>query len=170
MQEPPLGEKIKIRRKKLELTAEALALKCGIDRTYLSKIERHNFLPSPKILLKIVSELQDNPYDYLRLYEEMRYGGVKELWPHYRKGLGSFNQKNEDYMRLYNMVLYGEMLADGITGYDSTSAERKRFKGALKIYKKIIKATFEKIEKLLLKTDPIARKAKKIIEKEVKGT
>ena len=50
-----LGQMIRARRKKLGLTAEKLAIKSGIDRTYLSKIERHGYLPSPNVLLKIVN-------------------------------------------------------------------------------------------------------------------
>jgi len=68
-----LGQLIRARRKKLGLTAEELAKKAGIDRTYLSKIEKHNTLPSPKVLSNIVVHLNDKPNKYMRLYESLKF-------------------------------------------------------------------------------------------------
>ncbi len=53
-----LGAIIKTRRKKLGITAEALAKKAGIDRTYISKIENYNLTPSWEILTAIGRELK----------------------------------------------------------------------------------------------------------------
>ena len=51
------GEAVKARRKALGLTAEKLADKAGIVRTYISRIERHNILPSPEVFNKIEKAL-----------------------------------------------------------------------------------------------------------------
>lgn len=53
------GEEVKLRRKELGLTAEELAKRAGIVRTYVSRIERHNFLPSPKVFGKLMKVLGD---------------------------------------------------------------------------------------------------------------
>ncbi len=58
-----------MRRKELGLTAEKLAEKVDINRTYISKIERHDFLPSAAVLTRIISVLKDNPNKYIRLYK-----------------------------------------------------------------------------------------------------
>lgn len=55
-----LGAIIKTQRKKLKLTAETLAEKAGIDRTYISKIENYNLIPSWEILIAIGRELKIN--------------------------------------------------------------------------------------------------------------
>ena len=74
-----LGQLIRIRRKKLQLTAEDLANKVGIDRTYISKIENHDFLPSPKVLTKLVAQLNDSPHKYMRLYESLKAAKAKKM-------------------------------------------------------------------------------------------
>lgn len=53
-----LGAIIKAQRKSLKITAEALAKKAGIDRTYISKIENYNITPSWEILAAIGRELK----------------------------------------------------------------------------------------------------------------
>ncbi len=45
-------------RKVKKLTAERLATMVGVDRTYLSKIEQHNYLPSSEIAHKISTALK----------------------------------------------------------------------------------------------------------------
>ena len=47
------GRLVRETRKQLKITAEELALKVGVDRTYISKIENHFLLPSPELLDKI---------------------------------------------------------------------------------------------------------------------
>lgn len=53
-----LGSIIKSHRKKLKITTEILAKKVGIDRTYISKIENYNLMPSWEILVAIGRELK----------------------------------------------------------------------------------------------------------------
>jgi len=65
MEEMTVGRLIKLKRKKVGLTAEKLADRIGVDRTYISKIENHGLVPSKKILLKITSVLKDNPTNYM---------------------------------------------------------------------------------------------------------
>ena len=72
MKQTSLGQMIKTRRKELGLTAERLANKANIDRTYISKIEKHGFLPSPKLLTKIISNLNDTSDKYIRLYKSLK--------------------------------------------------------------------------------------------------
>jgi len=78
MEKPSLGQMIRARRKKIGLTAEELAKKAGVDRTYLSKIERHGALPSPKVLNSIVAHLDDKPNKYISLYESLKFGQWKQ--------------------------------------------------------------------------------------------
>lgn len=79
-----LGELIKAGRKKAGLTAEELAKKAGIDRTYLSKIERHGFLPSPKVLKDIIAHLRDrSPYLYFNVYQKLKYREVDKFFSAY---------------------------------------------------------------------------------------
>ena len=55
-----LGSSIRKRRKELKLTAEELATRIQIDRTYLSKIERHNLVPSIEVLVRLNTILDLN--------------------------------------------------------------------------------------------------------------
>ncbi|WP_103630736.1 helix-turn-helix domain-containing protein [Campylobacter concisus] len=48
-----LAKKIKFRRMELNLTQETLAYKCGLDRTYISLVERSKRNPSYLTLFKI---------------------------------------------------------------------------------------------------------------------
>ena len=66
-----LGGLLKARRKKLKLTAEELADKAGIDRTYITKIETDDKLPSPVIMEKITNALSDE--DLFKAYIKIKY-------------------------------------------------------------------------------------------------
>lgn len=48
-----LGKRIKEEREKKKITQEYLSLLCGIDRTYIARIEKGKANPSIKILRKI---------------------------------------------------------------------------------------------------------------------
>jgi transcriptional regulator with XRE-family HTH domain len=52
-----LASNIKTRRKALGITQEALALDAGIDRTYISQIERGISNPSLLVLVKVAEIL-----------------------------------------------------------------------------------------------------------------
>ena len=53
-----LAEKVKSRRLELNLSQEALANKCGLDRTYISLLERCKRNPSYLTLIKICDGLE----------------------------------------------------------------------------------------------------------------
>jgi transcriptional regulator with XRE-family HTH domain len=74
-----LGSLLKARRKKLKLTTEELAIRAGIDRTYITKIEKDNKLPSPVIMEKVANVLSDEDLfkAYLRIKYPMVYQRVK---------------------------------------------------------------------------------------------
>ena len=55
-----LAEKLKSKRIELNLSQEDLANKCGLDRTYISLLERSKRNPSYLILLKICDGLEIN--------------------------------------------------------------------------------------------------------------
>jgi transcriptional regulator with XRE-family HTH domain len=59
-----LGKVIKDKRRELKLTARELAQKADIDRTYISKIENHDFLPTYHILIKLENALEVNLREY----------------------------------------------------------------------------------------------------------
>lgn len=58
------GDLVRLKRKRLGITAEELAEKVGVDRTYISKIENLNIAPALPIyyqICKILSiSLKDN--------------------------------------------------------------------------------------------------------------
>ena len=55
-----LAEKIKSKRLELNLSQEGLADKCGLDRTYISLIERSKRNPSYLSLIKLCDGLEIN--------------------------------------------------------------------------------------------------------------
>ncbi len=55
-----LGTVIRERRKALGITAEELAKRVGIDRTFVSKIENDKLLPSSRVLERIAKILKTN--------------------------------------------------------------------------------------------------------------
>jgi len=73
-----LGETLKEIRRKKKVTAETLAKKVGVDRTYISKIENTDYLPSYAVLRKIAKELDDPFFLELYLIEKLPEG--PELW------------------------------------------------------------------------------------------
>ncbi len=53
-----LAQKIKIKRKKLNISQEKLAEKCDFDRTYISLLERAKRNPSYLSLIKLCNGLE----------------------------------------------------------------------------------------------------------------
>lgn len=56
-----LAENVKAARKQLDLSQEALALEVGIDRTYISGIERAVRNPTLKLIVKLARRLKTTP-------------------------------------------------------------------------------------------------------------
>jgi transcriptional regulator with XRE-family HTH domain len=71
MEKNLLGKAIREQRKKIKITAESLAEKIGVDRTYISKIENKGWLPSSKTMQKIASTLKSS--DLLRIFSFAKY-------------------------------------------------------------------------------------------------
>ena len=56
-----LGRNVRARREKLGLTQEQLGFETGLDRTYISGIERGTRNPSLDVIVKIASALETSP-------------------------------------------------------------------------------------------------------------
>ena len=68
----PLAKAIRERRDELGLSQEALAENCGVDRTYISMLERGTRNPSFLNMLKIASGLQTSVSALTRAYDDTR--------------------------------------------------------------------------------------------------
>jgi transcriptional regulator with XRE-family HTH domain len=60
-----LAENLKAARKELDLSQEALALEVGIDRTYISGVERAVRNPTLKLIVKLAKCLKTTPGELL---------------------------------------------------------------------------------------------------------
>jgi len=69
---------IKKLRKARGLTAEELADKVGVDRTYISKMENGRLLPSIRIIIDISKHL--GPSDCYDLYFQERYPELRRVF------------------------------------------------------------------------------------------
>ena len=60
-----IGQLIRNQRTKQKLTQESLALQCGIDRSYMGRIERGEVNLTVEKIYEIASILQASPNDLL---------------------------------------------------------------------------------------------------------
>ena len=77
------GKIILSRRREMGLTAEDLAKRVGVNRTYISKIETHNYLPSLSVMRAIAKclEAPDIFTTYLqRKFPELEAGYPDFMW------------------------------------------------------------------------------------------
>lgn len=75
-----LGERIIRERKKFKLSAETLANKCGVSRSYITLIENGRRVPSTKVLPKLAQALNLKTNIILNWYlEDMREKIQKDL-------------------------------------------------------------------------------------------
>ncbi len=72
--EAALGKAIKIRRVEADFSQEQLAELCGIDRTYMSNIERGKRQPSMKTLRTIANALKTKTSELLQDAEGREQG------------------------------------------------------------------------------------------------
>jgi len=104
-----LGKSIRARRKELKITAEELAKKIGVDRTFISKIEAHGMLPSREVLKRMETVLKTN--SLLELYIEKKAPFLENRFFHslysmpvsFRNTLKS--QESEDLARFINRTV-----------------------------------------------------------------
>jgi transcriptional regulator with XRE-family HTH domain len=61
-----LSQNIKNKRASLALSQEKLAFLAGIDRTYMSEVERELANPTIEVLLKIANALDIKPHELLK--------------------------------------------------------------------------------------------------------
>ena len=67
----PLGQVIRVARKARNFSQETLAYESGVNRTYLSQIERGVQQPTVNTLLKLAEALNTSAGDLLRIAEDM---------------------------------------------------------------------------------------------------
>ena len=70
------GDLIRQQRKNRKLTTAELAVLTAVDRTYITKIERHNKLPSMAIMYKICDKLGDD--ELFKKYLKIKYPTMYE--------------------------------------------------------------------------------------------
>jgi transcriptional regulator with XRE-family HTH domain len=64
------GENLLVERKKLGLTVETFAKKCGVSRSYITLIENGRRSPGKKILPRVAAALEIKTADVLNWYLE----------------------------------------------------------------------------------------------------
>ena len=70
-----IGITLRKLRKDAKLSQEALALICGIDRTYISSLERGKRQPTLKIIFAISSAINISPSEFVsKIEQEHRTG------------------------------------------------------------------------------------------------
>lgn len=62
-----VGERVRALRKKADLSQEALAARCGIFRTYLSRIESGSANPSLVVLVSLANALEVEPHSLMKI-------------------------------------------------------------------------------------------------------
>lgn len=100
-----LGQVIRRRRKELKITAEELARSVGVDRTFISKIEKHGMFPSRVVLQKIEEKLK---FNLLPIYIREKNPFLEKRNPEYYAKLPLYAKKdfqNSKSERLYNFIL-----------------------------------------------------------------
>ena len=69
--ENAFGQVLRGYRKRINISQEALALECGLDRTFLSALERGVRQPSLKSLFKIANVLKVQPSQIVAEVEDL---------------------------------------------------------------------------------------------------
>lgn len=70
-----IGNTLRKFRKEANLSQEALALICGIDRTYVSGLERGKRQPTLKVIFAISSAIKIPPSVFVENVEREYYSG-----------------------------------------------------------------------------------------------
>ena len=130
-----LGDIIRQHRKKLKLTTEALAKMVKVDRSYISKIERYNYVPSYKVYAEIEKAL-NMPRSYRKLFLDSSLKPFNE----YEKRSKQLEKIEKDLEKLGN---YLDKLNFTSTGTSFHKELIKKLDG-LKIKRKKSHEIFEK--------------------------
>ena len=67
-----LGEELRTARLKAEITQEKLAFRCGLDRTYISRLEHNKQSPTVDALFRICDALDASPSKLIARVEKKR--------------------------------------------------------------------------------------------------
>lgn len=63
------GDSVRIRRKELGFSQEAFGDVCGIDRSYMGRIERGEHNPTLVSIMKIVENLNMEPSEFFKVFD-----------------------------------------------------------------------------------------------------
>lgn len=144
-----LGLKIRSRRKELGFKVYELAQKVGVHPVYISQIEKHNKLPSPEVLAKIVLHLDDNPESYFRVYEDLKYPEMKKI--HYALLTHKLSPRQDQ--RLTNALNIKNDLIEKLRITTDSSLANK-YREVLSNYDKLIDSFFKSALKNLSTIEP----------------
>lgn len=121
-----IGDVIKRRRKELGLTAEELANKVGIDRTYLSKMERHNITPSLLIVARIIKVLGlSSDIDSVIKTSKNTLNESKEIVKFVKKLSDDFKDYTVKQSSIWRQIVVGDENSDKIFVVGLIKEERK---------------------------------------------
>lgn len=76
-----LGAELEKARKRAGLTQEALAVKAGLTREYVSHLERGKYSPTVEVLLRLAAAMQTRAWRLLRRFEETQRPRLPRLRP-----------------------------------------------------------------------------------------
>ena len=148
-----ISKTIKNVRKKWGLTAEELAKTVGIDRTYISKIENSNYLPSYDIIRKLSDALHS--VELMHTYMNAKYPNASE---YYKKIINTKTicqeilsyiedeQSNKSDAEIINLVIKKHQL----TNIDNASELYLRLSNLIKELRQAHKTSF-KLTTLIVK-------------------
>jgi len=142
-----LGGFLRRRRRELRLTAEELSQIAGIDRTYITKIEKHNKLPSLAIMQIICDKLGDEELfkDYLKIKYPTMYAKLeKDEAARETEYLGREFQKIKEAVEKINN--------EGIT-----PKELKKLKNRITFFGNDVNRSVVRLQKLLGELEKIRR-------------
>ena len=142
-----LGSFLRKRRRELRLTAEELSQIAGIDRTYITKIEKHNKLPSLAIMQIICDKLGDEELfkDYLKIKYPTMYAKLeKDAATRETKYLGREFQKIKEAV-------------EKINDEKITPRELKKLKDRITFFGNDVNRSVVRLQKLLGELEKIRR-------------
>jgi len=149
-----IGELLRKKRKEAGLTAEELADIAGVDRTYITKIEKHNNLPALPIMQIVCNKLDADELlaDYLKIKYPAQYERLEK-----DKATSEVRYLNYEFMQIKEQV-------EKINRKGITPAELKRLKKRILFFGNDVNRSVRRLQDLigeLQKIKKIAFKPKK---------